>query len=99
MVRIINARHPKLKRRSPLKLCLLVRRQPIQKRWTVFIQRVNFAENSASEGVRRGRTESANKRVESAEHGVGASVSVPDFHRGCLGSVDPGVQDSGLSNS
>ena len=30
--------------------------------------------------------------VESAEHGVGASVSVPDFHRGRLGSGNPRVR-------
>src|ERR1700678_4223524 len=49
-------------------------------------------------GVKLGCTESTRSNVESAEHGVGAPVSVPDFHRGRLGSFDPVVQDSGVSN-
>jgi len=52
MVRTINARYPKLERRGPLKFCLLARSAVecgTQKRWTVFIQRVNFYSEKTNE--------------------------------------------------
>jgi hypothetical protein len=53
VVRTNNAESGSAKHCAVLKLCLVARERPRQKRWTVFIQQVNFDKNLGPQGVRR----------------------------------------------
>ena len=73
------------------------RKLPHESHLPVFIQRVNFSPEK-HQGAGRGRGEGAQRCIQSAERRVVAAVSVPDLHRGGLGSRDPTVPHSGLSD-